>query len=549
MERLISIIACLLLAVPCMAEIITVDDDGPADFNNIQAAINDSNDGDIIEVKPGTYTGDGNKNIDFGGRAITVRSENGPDSCIMDCEGLGCGFIFNQQEDGNSIVDGFTIVHGCHWCGYDEFPITWYGAGIVCEASSPTISNCVIRYNYAHFGAGICVEYGGSPTIFNCIIANNNGGGIFCGEGTWVINCTIVGNFGSVGGSGIICEGQVIIINSILWDNTPEQIEVLGYTPLVIYNDVQGGWPGNMDLNPLFADVASGDFHLKSQRGRWDVTNQIWVQDSVTSPCIDAGEPEGAFLDYTMELWPHGKHTNMGAYGGTAQASMSLSETGNIADLNNDDLVNYADMMLFTEKWLWEKVLLHEDLDRGGAVNFMDFSIFADNWLAHRTYTVTFTSIIDTQGDPINVTITFTRDDGTDVTTDGSTPIELPPAIYDITIDCADENVAITLNDVELTGNCDVQVTMDENANPSHNFELYVDDIFLKDSAIEVTGITATSYTITIRYTDDQLYAAGIMDELYASLWRYADGQWTQVPAANTTFFPAENMITAIIIE
>jgi len=382
MKYLLCVFIPILLTLSAGARTITVDDDGPADFNSIQAAINDSNNADTIIVADGTYTGEGNKNIDFGGKAITVRSENGPDSCIINCEGLGCGFIFNQQEGSNSIVHGFTIINGCRWCGYDEFPITWYGAGIVCEASSPTIVNCVIRYNYAHLGAGIFVSYGGSPTIFNCIIANNNGGGIFCGEGTWVVNCTIVGNYGPVGGSGIECEGPAIIVNSILWGNTPEQIEVLGYNyPIVLYNDIQGGWPANMDINPLFADAASGDFHLKSQGGRWDTANQIWVQDSVTSPCVDAGEPDGIFLDYTMELWPHGKRTNMGAYGGTAQASMSLSEAGNIADLNNDDVVNYVDMRLFAEKWLWERVLLPEDLDRGGAVDFADFAIFAENWL------------------------------------------------------------------------------------------------------------------------------------------------------------------------
>lgn len=52
-------------------------DDGPADFNNIQAAIDDSNDGDTIIVADGTYTGLNNREIDFKGKAITVRSPNG----------------------------------------------------------------------------------------------------------------------------------------------------------------------------------------------------------------------------------------------------------------------------------------------------------------------------------------------------------------------------------------------------------------------------------------------------------------------------------------
>jgi len=52
----------------------------------------------------------------------------------------------------------------------------------------------------------------------------------------------------------------------------------------------------------------------------------------------------------------------------------------NVADLNNDNSVNYMDMMLFTDKWPFEEVLLAEDLNRDGFVDFTDFAIFADNW-------------------------------------------------------------------------------------------------------------------------------------------------------------------------
>ena len=81
---------------------------------------------------------------------------------------------------------------------------------------------------------------------------------------------------------------------------------------------------GHIDLDPFFADVNNGDCHLKSEAGRWDPIGQSWVQDAVTSPCIDTGDPDS---DWTAELWPHGKRMNMGAYGGTPQASMSLSDS------------------------------------------------------------------------------------------------------------------------------------------------------------------------------------------------------------------------------
>jgi len=102
------------------------------------------------------------------------------------------------------------------------------------------------------------------------------------------------------------------------------------------------------------------------------------VEDQVTSPGIDAGDPNS---DWTAELWPHGKRINMGAFGGTPQASMSLSDAGNVADLNNDDSVNYGDLILLADDWLYQQVLLSEDLDRDGVVDFIDFAILINNWL------------------------------------------------------------------------------------------------------------------------------------------------------------------------
>lgn len=77
---------------------------------------------------------------------------------------------------------------------------------------------------------------------------------------------------------------------------------------------------GCIAKDPCFADAASGDFHLKSATGRWNGTT--WVKDTVTSPCIDAGETSAA---YANEPSPNGNRANMGAYGNTAEASKSTS--------------------------------------------------------------------------------------------------------------------------------------------------------------------------------------------------------------------------------
>ena len=72
---------------------------------------------------------------------------------------------------------------------------------------------------------------------------------------------------------------------------------------------------GEISQDPFFIDIVNGDYHLKSQTGRWNPNTQSWVMDANTSPCIDAGDPNS---DWKAELWPHGKRINMGAYGGTA---------------------------------------------------------------------------------------------------------------------------------------------------------------------------------------------------------------------------------------
>jgi hypothetical protein len=71
----------------------------------------------------------------------------------------------------------------------------------------------------------------------------------------------------------------------------------------------------------------------------------------------------------------------MGAYGGTPEASMSLSNIGNVADLNHDEKVDFEDFALLAERWAAKHVLLAEDLDLDGEVDTNDIYVFAENWL------------------------------------------------------------------------------------------------------------------------------------------------------------------------
>jgi hypothetical protein len=93
-----------LLAIPFSAFAQTtwiVDQGGTGDFLTIQEGIDAAVNGDTVLVKDGTYTGAGNKNLDYGGKAITVESENGAEFTIIDCENDGRGIYFHRGERTN----------------------------------------------------------------------------------------------------------------------------------------------------------------------------------------------------------------------------------------------------------------------------------------------------------------------------------------------------------------------------------------------------------------------------------------------------------------
>jgi hypothetical protein len=99
-------------------------------------------DGDTVLVADGTYTGWRNRNLNFGGKAIVVMSENGPENCIIDCSHYGRGFLFNSGETETSVVQGFTITNGT-----DGETIGSHGGAIKCAFSSPTIRDNIIINN------------------------------------------------------------------------------------------------------------------------------------------------------------------------------------------------------------------------------------------------------------------------------------------------------------------------------------------------------------------------------------------------------------------
>jgi hypothetical protein len=189
----------------------------PANQPTIQAGINVASNGDTVLVAPGTYY----EKINFLGKAITVKSSNGPSVTTIANNSGGVTVNFNTGEGAASVLQGFTITGGIGTVG-------------IVIGSSPTILNNRITGNHSCDGAGITVDWG-SPVIKGNTIFNNfhdqcsggvGGAGIsVIGQGTTkIIGNVISGNDGgngfTGGGISLWAAGSPMIMNNIIRNNT-----------------------------------------------------------------------------------------------------------------------------------------------------------------------------------------------------------------------------------------------------------------------------------------------------------------------------------------
>ena len=170
------------------------EEDGTWDhpFDSIQEAIYSADGPETVTVLDGTYTGPGNRQL-YVGWDITLRSENGPENCIIDCEQSSNCIRFGPDVGTDTVFEGLTITNGLVTEGEGL-----YGGGIYCDIGSPTIRGCIIRNNKAAFGGGIYLDFS-SAVIEDCIIIGNTaavaGGGMACWKSSPVLsNCTIRNN-------------------------------------------------------------------------------------------------------------------------------------------------------------------------------------------------------------------------------------------------------------------------------------------------------------------------------------------------------------------
>ena len=351
------------------------------------------------------------------------------ETAVLDGLTITDGHASSSGGGGMVNIGGNPTLRNCRFSRNSAM----YSAGMYNWSGSPVLTNCVfIGNSVEHFGSGMCNKQKSSPKLTNCIftrnaaeviggagMSNHNSsptlrnctfkgnltrglGGAMCNErksSPTLTNCTFSGNLGGMQtGAMNNYDSSPTLNNCILWANSPGQVCDHNSTTLISYSDVQGGWQGegNIDADPCFVDAGhwedpcntpddlwddvwiDGDYHLKSQAGRWDANSESWVKDYVSSPCIDAGNPGCPVGD---EPAPNGNRRNMGAYGGTAKASKSPANWRSIADLTNDWVVDSNDLKVFVNYWLEAGECIPSDFNRSQSVDFNDFAIFGMEWM------------------------------------------------------------------------------------------------------------------------------------------------------------------------
>ena len=239
-------------------------------FDAIQEALDAASwSGETVLVADGTYTGNGNHNLEFFGRPTILRSDHGPHRTIIDCQSSGRGIWFGWDGDSDVVVSGFTITNGS----------TSDGGAIYIGYNSPTLINCVLRENSAGTGGAVYCGMNSAPRFVNCVVSDNSAG--YAGSAVYnsdsgpeFVNCTIANNgYWAISND----EGShSTFANCIIWNGWGSEIENLnGSTVTISYSDIWGGWSGtgNIDDDPEFVDYYGGNLRL-----------------SPGSPCIDAAD-------------------------------------------------------------------------------------------------------------------------------------------------------------------------------------------------------------------------------------------------------------------
>ncbi|MBM3286346.1 MAG: hypothetical protein FJY88_03190 [Candidatus Eisenbacteria bacterium] len=311
MKRSVCILALVLSAIPIAtpeAETLVVYPDGSGSYPTIQAAIAAANWGDIVELAYGRFTGDGNRDLHFYGKPITLRSQSGhAETCIIDCQGdendPHRAIHFDWAEGPGSVVELLTIENG--WF-HDEgmpFPDCMGGGILVEDNAAPTIRG--VRFlNCAATAGGGLGSWNASATVLGCHFEGCEacgGGGAYCFYASPTFrNCSFVRNTPHQGGGGISFHHATrAIVENCLFDGN--QL-------------VHGGMGGAVDASATPIEFTSCTFLNNSAYDGWDTYGgaiHLSSAAATVSGCTFAGNLAGS-----------GGAIDCDAYGGTSTLTM-----------------------------------------------------------------------------------------------------------------------------------------------------------------------------------------------------------------------------------
>jgi len=262
-----------------------------------------------------------------------------------------CTFRENEGDDGMNLKRSPTSVEFCRF--ENNF-------GDALDSDGPADAEIHDCYFNGNGNDAVDLGEGSTEHVYRNVMLNSGDKGVSIGDTSFplvdhnlIVNChigigikdssdpelrnnTLYGNekgISSYENTAGLGGGKGQFVNGIIWNSTVTDIEIIDGSPSFSYSCIQSGYEGEGNLSeaagcpdPMFADpdnadVDKRDFHLMSAGGRFDATSKKWIKDDVTSPCIDVGDPN---TPVQQETAPNGDRIDLGAYGGTKEASRSV---------------------------------------------------------------------------------------------------------------------------------------------------------------------------------------------------------------------------------
>ena len=416
----------LFITSTAFADIWIVDDDGKADFDNIQAAVDAASNGDEIIVMPGTYTGTGDQVVDMKGKAIWLHSNDVLLRPIIDGEGARRGILCYSGETAATVIEGFTVQNcSAPWYDWNGDGQTnyweYFGGGMWNRnGSSPTVLDCHFLENAAEYGAGLYNgdEYGvqSNPTVSLCLFEDN-----VAGESNCIGNCGdgVGGGMYNMSSNPTITDCQFIANGAhfggaiLNWGSSNPLLTNCYFESNIAVND--GGGVYNSSSMPTFMNCIFSNNIADEGAGVFNADPSSSVNEPLFQHCIFSGNlassDGGGMHNFSISpvLINCTFKENDAASGGAIyswNSSMPLISgsllCGNMPnqisgpwedngantiadecpidcpDINNDGYVSVTDLLAVIDQW--GLIGSPADVTGDGVVNVSDLLLIISNW-------------------------------------------------------------------------------------------------------------------------------------------------------------------------